>query len=89
MHMYGMGPHFGLFNQASNVKTKLTFLCTSVQTFSELLEMDRLGNCNPLQLQGLKIKEMGSKPTRSYFILLSNTSLMYLSRRESQSVLLI
>lgn len=50
--MYGMGSHFGLFNQASNVKTKLTFLCTSVQTFSELLEMDRLGNCNPLQLQG-------------------------------------
>lgn len=87
--MYGMGPHFGLFNQASIVKTKLTFLFTSVQTFSELLEMDRLGNCNPLQLQGLKIKEMDSKPTRSYFILLSNTSLMYLSRRESQSVLLI
>lgn len=87
--MYGMRPYFGFFNQVSNVKTKLNFLYTSVRTFSELLKMDRLGNCNPLQLQDLKIKEMGSKPTRSYFILLKNTFLMFLSRRESQSVLLI
>lgn len=55
--MYGMGSHFGLFNQASNVKTKLTFLCTSVQTFSELLEMDRLGNCNPCNCRAERLKK--------------------------------
>lgn len=84
-----MRPHFELFNQVSNVKTKLTFLCTCVQTFRELLEMDRLGNCNPLQLQGLKIKEMSSKPTGSCFILLKTTCLMFLPKRESQPVLLM
>lgn len=87
--MYGMRPYFGLFNPIPNVKTKLNFLYTSIRTFSELLKMDRLGNCNPLQLQDLKIKEMSSKPTRIYFIPLKNTFLMFLSRRESQSVLLI